>query len=216
MASMGCNKCEDLCGFRFERSYGPEDWIEGDPNSPIWIIGLNPRSTDRDDSEIGINHRSLEQIRHGFASHAKTINYFKIFERVSTTLYALLGTRVAHTDLVKCASKSWPPEGLSTDATAQVLDNCSAYLRTQIQAHRPRLLICNGADVCRFILSVLPPPPGTEDNAPNYVSSGLGEPIVVVMTGFLRRIDNFNLRRIGLEIEALARQAGISLVAGNA
>ena len=44
----------------------------------------------------------------------------------------------------------------------------------------------------------------------------MGDDVVVVMTGFLRQLDNFNLRRIGLEIEALAHQAGVSLKADDA
>lgn len=216
MASRVCNQCEPLCGFRFDRPYAPEDWIEGDPSSPIWIIGLNPRSTDLDNTESGINHRSLEQTRRGFAEHAKGVGYFKIFKRVSPALYALLGTRVAHTDLVKCASPSWPPPGTKNAVKEEVVKNCSAYLRIQIQAHWPQLLICNGADVCKFIRNMLPPPPGTADNAPNYISNGMGKPIIVVMTGFLRQLDNFNLRRIGLEIESLAHQAGVTLEGNNA
>jgi len=211
-----CTKCEPLCGFRFDRPYRPEDWIEGDPTSPIWIIGLNPRSTELDHTSTGINHRSLEETRSGFAKHAKKIGYFKIFARVSPALYSLLGTRVAHTDLVKCASSSWPPPNTSDATKSEILMNCSSYLRVQIQTHRPQLLICNGADVCRFIRTLLPPPSGTPINAPNYVSSAMGDDVVVVMTGFLRQLDNFNLRRIGLEIEALAHQAGVSLKADDA
>jgi hypothetical protein len=36
-----CSKCS-AHGLTFSRAYGVADFLEGYPDSPVWIIGLNP------------------------------------------------------------------------------------------------------------------------------------------------------------------------------
>ena len=41
-----CNKCAEY-GLKFKRQYNPDEFLEGKPNSLIWIIGLNPKKGKR-------------------------------------------------------------------------------------------------------------------------------------------------------------------------
>lgn len=41
-----CNKCAEY-GLKFKREYNPDEFLEGKPNSLIWIIGLNPKKDKR-------------------------------------------------------------------------------------------------------------------------------------------------------------------------
>ncbi len=211
-----CTKCKEVCGFSFNRPYRPEEWIEGDPLSPIWIIGLNPRTSEPKAGDLGLHDRSLDLTRNEFASHAKSIPYFKVFKRISMGIFNGLGNGVAHTDLVKCDSLSWPPTGIDQKAVDRIVENCGEYLRMQIERYRPRLLICNGTDVCRHVKRLLPPPIDASADAPHYVGSLSGQQVVVVQTGFVGRLDNFSLRRLGIEIEQLAERMGIQTLSANA
>lgn len=158
MEARTCDRCEHICGFRFERPYAPMDWIEGDPLSPIWIIGLNPRTSNSAEFQNELRTRSLKATRANFAVHAQKASYFRIFSRVSPDLYRSLGHQVAHTDLVKCESSSWPPPNVSSDDKMKIIQNCVGYLRSQIETHKPRMLICNGADTSREVRRLLPAP----------------------------------------------------------
>lgn len=199
-----CRKCVEL-GLRFCRPYLPNGFIEGDAHSPIWIIGINPK--ERVD---WIDTRSEDDLRDGFAELASKHGYFRKFRDVSERLFARIGkpNGVAHTDLVKCSSLSWPPKGASALTARQIVANCAEFLRMQIVQFKPRLLLCNGSDVCRFIRTVVQPV-AIPACATSYRGRVDGHEIDVVLSGFIGRIDNFAKRRLGQEIERIADELGL-------
>ena len=194
-----CEMCKE-CGMRFERQYKPEDYIEGDPKSPIWIIGINP-SNDTN----WLDNRSAEELKKYFLKKDDIHSYFKDFAKVSYPLFERLGTLggVAHTDVVKCSSRSFPPAGVKGKKAEHIVNNCSQFMVRQIKQHKPRLLICNGAKVSEYILDLLPPNLKTQNKQTNYWSELDGAPIRIVLSGFIGRIDDYSKRRLGLEIEEI-------------
>lgn len=213
-----CNDCSSF-GLRFERQYRPEDFIEGDPASRVWIIGLNP-AEDPD----WVDPRDKSELINYFDNPNEVHRYFRAFKIVSEELFASLGepTGTAHTDLVKCSSRSWPPKLVQTATLGagrgtafgasvggspreNIISNCSKYLAKQIENYAPDMIICNGSEVSAKIIELLPPPTDFVTNATNYVHVRplTGKPITVVLSGFIGRIDNYAKRRLGAEIESL-------------
>lgn len=183
------------------KSVEPEDWIEGDPKSPIWIIGLNPKTSTNPDVEMNL---SSDQLRNEFMKRANDVSYFRDFSRVSLKLFSALGREkgVAHTDIVKCDSAKWPPEGVSSEDVMLIEKSCANYLESQIRAHKPTLLICNGSSVSAYIKALLTPQDKSIEEAETFFKSDkYGYPIHVILSGFIGRIDNYSKRRLGKEIE---------------
>jgi uracil-DNA glycosylase len=200
-----CHRCKRY-GLTFERSYGVSEFLEGYPDSQIWIIGLNPAA------DIGWKdeERTAEHLAEDFRAIALKHPYFKDFNRVSPWLYSLLGERrgVAHTDLVKCSSKQWPPPNCTGKAVSAIVANCTPFLREQLIRYKPKMVICNGAEVCAYIKTAIPPV-DLPDRATSYRGTVDGTEIWVVLSGFIGRIDNYSRMRLGAESERLASQLGI-------
>lgn len=208
-----CSDCAPLC---LRARYCPIDFVEGDPRSPIWIVALNPASAEPD--------RSTEILRDWLIAPGASgkprkveVSYFRDLRRVSQVIYERLGERdgVAHTDLVKCPSPRW--DSLNATATdkrltaEQVIQNCGEYLKAQLLQFRPQVVICNGAPVSRFFVEWLTP--GSVDPASRKPVATLFEAEVdgwaptVVLSGFVRQMDNHARARLGREIDqVLARR----------
>ncbi len=184
----------------FERNYEPHEFIEGSPSSRIWIIGFNPAAEqDWKDSE-----RTSKELENFFSDEAMP-SYFKDFERVSPKLFKLLGQKngVAHTDLVKCSSKEWPPKTCKGAKSRNIINNCRENLIQQILTYKPSMIICNGAAISKEIEKIIPP---TEQQETYYKSIVDDVTVTVVQSGFIGRIDNFSRRRLGIEIETLLEE----------
>lgn len=194
-----CDRCEEF-GISFNRKYKPSDFIEGKLNSYIWIIGLNPGQ----EEGWGDKLRDKSDLLHYFDDLEEIHPYFKDFKKVSEKMFFKFGedNGVAHTDLVKCASKSWPPKGCKGKVNERTLiNNCSEHLKEQIVLHKPKMIICNGAPVSHKIKDILNVDRLISDTA--YESNINGITVVVVLSGFIGRIDDFSKRRLGYEIENL-------------
>lgn len=194
-----CDGCPALKKLRYEHGQygGPENFIEvrgRDPGSmkekypDIWIVGINPKVISSSDSGGG----------------PMIHPYFEVFRKVSETLGRLIDEgKVAHTDIVKCSSKKWPELGVNPSGTvSHCFDN---YLFNQIETHKPKIIICNGAPVSRAILERF----GNrcqyldDEDKNGVVSIDLGKGIrsVVVLSGYMGRLDQYSLRRIGLLVD---------------
>jgi uracil-DNA glycosylase len=196
-----CRKCFELTGMHFQRTYSPIDYLLGKRNSKIWIIGLNPYGN------IGENNttETIENLSHFIGD----ISYFKDFNNVSNRIYNLLGQEngVAHTDLVKCFSKNFPPSNLKRNELHYLICNCRNYLKDQIDLHKPKLIICNGIHVVWHVEQLIPPIK-TEDFESYYYGNLPHKPIVF-RSGFIGRIDNYSKRRLGKEIENIIDENNI-------
>ena len=198
-----CDRCSKY-GVRFERGYLPDEYLEGKPNSPVWIIGLNPANT-----EDWVDTRSVQDLETYFDDPTRVHSYFRDFKAVSEPLYDALGSDrgTAHTDLVKCSSMKFPPPGTTGKGATEIIKNCGGYLQAQIARHRPTVLVCNGAQVSKFIRSLFPPENDSADEATSYWTEVEGRKVCVVLSGFIGRIDNYSRRRLGIEIESRLAEA---------
>lgn len=187
-----CNRCAEQ-GFIFERNYAPVEFIEGALDSSIWIIGLNPK-----DEGNGSDLRDSADLARHFA-HEPLHPYFADFRTASERLFLALGKPqgTAHTDIVKCASKSFP-KGKSGSAMVR---NCSPILAEQLRRHRPRIVVCNGTQVSRFVKALLKPPASFTPAETSYWTEFEGQLVCVILSGYIGRIDNYSKRRLGIEIE---------------
>lgn len=198
-----CVKCQQY-GLRFSRNYRPEEFIEGKRDSLVWIVGLNPAA-----EQDWVDPRTTEDLENYFANLSEVHGYFKDFKSVSETLFSDFGKNggTAHTDIVKCSSKSFPPETAKGRKAAIVINNCKGFLETQLSVHKPKIIVCNGAEVSRFMLDFLPPPSNHTPVQTSYWTK-LGEAdVCVVLSGFIGRIDNYAKRRLGTEIEERLQEA---------
>lgn len=193
-----CEQCS-ASGLRFDRGYEPYEFIEGNRDARVWIIGLNP-AQDLD----WIDSRNACQLLTYFDDESKVHGYFKQFKTVSELLYNRLGKHqgVAHTDLIKCSSNCWPPEGVSSSGRNKIIENCTKHLQRQLKDFSPEIIVCNGSEVSAEIKRLLPPSDETPANATSYRHTANGRSVVVVLSGFIGRIDNYSKRRLGREIES--------------
>lgn len=189
-----CHKCKQY-GLGFNRKYSPSQFLEGKINSPVWIIGLNPKG-----SPDKVDLHSADELQNSLDGEIHS--YFNDFMTVSRGLYNLLGKDkgVAHTDIVKCYSNKFPPAGCNSKDMNVIVDNCRDYLENQIRKFTPKIIICNGAPVCKVIRSIIPPPKG--NNITSYIGNIHGGEVVVILSGFVGRIDNYAKWRLGKEIES--------------
>lgn len=191
-----CTNCEEY-GLHYNRNYPPIELIEGKVSSQIIIIGLNPKG-DKDK----IDNTTKEEIE----NFNKNYPYYKDFEKVYSPLYNLMGKEngVAHLDIVKCYCNEFPPKGSTTKQKQEIINNCCKnYLKLQIKQIKPKMIICNGADVCKIIIDLIPHKYKSEKNETYYIGIFNNIEIIVVLSGFIGRIDDYSKRRLGKEIEEL-------------
>lgn len=191
-----CSKCQEY-GLSFKRHYNPAKFLEGRTSSSVWIIGLNP-AMDQD----WVDPRNESNLNAYFDDPSTLSRYFQDFKKVSPRLYSLFGKEngIAHTDMVKCSSKKWPPDSCRGKDAKKVIGNCKDYLINQIAQYKPKMIICNGAPISHEIQTILKPIKKTETY---YITQIDKVKVIVVLSGFIGRIDNYSRRRLGLEIEAL-------------
>lgn len=212
-----CKKCSEFgLNFRATSIESPSNYIEGNPKGLIWIVGLNP-SNDIGHTET----RSLEEFKNFDPS---CHSYFSVFKKVLPSLYnnwTSLNSTIAHTDLVKCFSRSFPPQTnlknrKQSELKKGIVSNCKPYLIEQILKSKPKLLICNGSPVCWQMLENFPPEIDEDwRTITSYEAKLAGEGgehrFWIVLSGFIGRIDDRNKIRLGREIEEIVNKLKIKL-----
>ena len=212
-----CDKCSKF-GLQFKsENIEPNEYIEGNPYADIWIVGLNPKN------DIGhVEMRTIEDFKN-FDPDCHP--YFSDFKKASNILYQNWKSNksnIAHTDIVKCFSNSFPPkieiEGKERKTKVdQIVNNCIEHLQNQIKAGKPRMIICNGSIVSWEMIRLFPPK--VKDYDPKTLTSyktsqnidGKEYNFWVVLSGFIGRIDDRNKRRLGREIEEILTKESIEL-----
>ncbi|PQJ74762.1 uracil-DNA glycosylase family protein [Polaribacter gangjinensis] len=211
-----CNKCSKF-GLEYNNSNlnSPSDFIEGNLDAKVWIIGLNPKTNQNE-----IFDPSFDDLRNFKPSNH---SYFKDFKKVSNKLYEnweSKNSKIAHTDLVKCGSASFPPahpvtsKKLSNKETNVIINNCFEHLKNQLLIHKPLLLICNGSYTSESIFNFFSPDDlsiKSIKSVGSYKSTFEGHTFTIVLSGFIGRIDDWSKRRLGLEIENAIDNLGIKL-----
>jgi len=192
-----CRKCKQW-GLEFSRNYRPEEFIEGNPKAPVWLIGINPKNKTGFQDKRTTN--DLKRYFRGNDIHP----YFHDFETVSQKICENFGNKVAHTDLIKCFSPKWPLYR-NFDKNA-IIKNCSEYLICQIKKYMPKIIICNGADVSKYFtkaFNIL------DQNETSAIINVEGNDVVILFSGFIGRIDNYSKKRLGKEFERIASERNV-------
>ena len=208
-----CRKCEKY-GLSFLRHYKPTEYAEGNPESDIWLIGLNPKG-DRSTKD----KRTTSQLRAYFMQDAID-STFESFIGVSERLYMRMrsaGKGVCHTDLFKCYSEGsvWKVREEWVNNVREICENCSEHLSAQIDRHSSsiKMILCNGTKVVSAVKKTLIACGFVRVNdqftSAEYARDDLH--LFVINSGFIGRIDNFAKRRLGMEIEQIAEKAGVQL-----
>lgn len=205
-----CDKCKAYgLEFRAKRDISPVNVIDGNVNADILIVGLSPKG------KIGhIEERSLSDF---VDFNPNGHSYFRDFRKVSEKLYLnweKQNRNIAHTDLVKCFSETFPPENETQKKVSQriIVDNCVGFLKKQILAIKPKIIICNGSAVCWEMIRMIPPKQLKNlDSLTSYCVEIDNHKFWVVLSGFIGRIDNRNKRRLGMEIEKIIEQESIKI-----
>lgn len=201
-----CSKCSKF-GLEYKNTHlnSPTDFIEGNLEAKIWIIGLNPKT-----NKNQIFDPSFSDLRN---FNPNQHNYFKDFKKVSKKLYEnweSQNSKIAHTDLVKCGSSEFPPshtvtsKKLSNKETKEIISNCFEHLKNQIVEHKPVLLICNGSFTSESISNYFVPDDKSIDLSQKigcYKSTYNQHTFTIILSGFIGRIDDWSKRRLGIEIE---------------
>lgn len=201
-----CNQCQNF-GLCFDRiNYLPVDFIEGNKKAPIWIIGLNPKKPNEEEINTYRNESKndlLMRFKKSFHS------YFNDFKKVNPKIYeGLITGNVAHTDLVKCWSDDWNYKN-----SKEIIKNCLPYLKEQLNEHNNtlKMIVCNGAQVSEYIKKIIPIESTEEIKPTSYVGLLNGKKIIIVLSGFIGRIDDYSKRRLGEEIQMLINKYKIDL-----
>lgn len=144
-----------IVGPRGSYKHKPMDYIEGNKDADIWIVGLNPKlKGKKDDTEVFVleenqlwDRDSTDLIKDLTAG---THSYFTSFKRVSHILWEKrinnkeYIANFAHTDLVCCSTPSFPSKG----GKKKIINHCKGYLVEKIKEHQPKLIIGHGIDSC--------------------------------------------------------------------
>ncbi|KQC12005.1 MAG: hypothetical protein APR63_11875 [Desulfuromonas sp. SDB] len=215
---INCSKCKKFgLEFRSKHNITPLDFIEGDIKSDIWIIGLNPKN------KVGyIEDRNKKDFQ---IFNPNRHPYFKSFKKMSKKLYENWESKnnyIAHTDLVKCFSNSFPPKiknnsGKKSERINNIVENCFEILKKQIYEGKPKLIICNGSPVSKIMIENFPPKQNNIDEEvltsykTEIIINNVKHNIWIVLSGFIGRIDDRNKRRLGIEIEEILKKEKICI-----
>ncbi|MES2352900.1 MAG: uracil-DNA glycosylase family protein [Pseudomonadota bacterium] len=122
-------------------AFDPTTAVEGDPNSPIWIVALNPK-TEEEDHVSGGNNPITWKDTNPSAPHFMRLQgilgpdwYPKLFQPKG----------IAHTDIVKCGSPAF------TLIEANAVPVCHEFFLAQIKKHKPKLLLVLSSYAARII-----------------------------------------------------------------
>ncbi|WP_431490263.1 hypothetical protein [Lewinella sp.] len=156
-----CNKAvkhdisSELQGeFVFQRQYSPEEYLWGLKSSKLLYIGVNPYS-----KKIGYNDTySLSILEKGPGLNS----YFSVLKKWIPNLHDDIGLEggVAHTDLVRCYSSTFPLKWMKIKDFDLVFRNCRTYLRGQIEEMSKinlKFIIVSGRHPCWHVLDMFFP-----------------------------------------------------------
>lgn len=219
MNNIKCDKCKELGLTFYAEHIKPEEYIEGNKDGKIWIIGLNPKG------DILTADTPEKRSKNDFANFdPDSYSYFRDFKKVSSKLYENWKSTkniIAHTDLVKCFSQKFPPVVNDNYIDAEkIITNCNEHLHSQINNHKPLVIICNGTNVCREMIKFFPPidlkEPLNSLTSYKYIPPQNGKndakhSFWIILSGFIGRIDDRNKRRLGKEIESILKAEKITL-----
>jgi uracil-DNA glycosylase len=143
-----CEKCEDLGVKRIPDKGLVPEFMVGNIEAKIWVVGLNPKLRKRQD---GIMDPNDSKYFESYLKRSYTFDFnYGYFKRIKDHVFPedwKWGEDVAHVDLVKC-----PSRGIDK-SFEKAKDNCCDYLERQIKLLKPKLIIANGIAVSKWFKS---------------------------------------------------------------
>lgn len=179
----------------------PPVFMVGNPESKVWVVGLNPAMPQDNLQRTFDENRKYEEEYFSGNVHGY---YKKNFRHVfgEDCLEKFKRGDIASLDLVKCHSKKYK-------GNKEIEDRCGEFLEKQIEVFKSRLIICNGAPVCRWFegkyKEQIKNNIDTEKITKADLKTPTGHEFTVIFSGFIGRIDNYAKRRLGIEIDAVLK-----------
>ena len=188
-----CKRCEQ---FLADRSKGIRPiFMEGNFGGKIWVVGLNPKLEREgevlNDFDSYITKWQNSEFRHPFFKKVQ----FIFPEGVKW------GRDVAHVDLVKCATK-----GINKDF-GKLVSKCGHFLKRQIRAAKPKLIIADGIPVCQWFKNQKWGE--AKQNDTSILFSFDDFETLVVLSGFIGRIDQYSKARLKQEFQRAIEELGL-------
>jgi len=194
-------KCEKCKGLDVSINRTPDtglvpEFMVGNFEAKIWVVGLNPKLRKEHDGIM--NHNDSKD----FESYFKRICNFDdfddgYFKRIKDHVFLedwKWGENVAHVDLVKCASR-----GIDK-SFEKAKDKCCDYLERQIKLLKPKLIIANGIPVSKWFKS------RKEQKKVTNTSILLkfnGFETFVVLSGFISQMDRCSMARLREDLKRI-------------
>jgi uracil-DNA glycosylase len=193
-----CEKCEDLGVKRIPDKGLVPEFMVGNFEAKIWIVGLNPKLRKRQDGIMDPKDSKK------FDRYFKRIPNFddfgySYFKRIKDHVFLEdweWGRDVAYVDLVKCASRE------IDKSFEKAKDNCGDYLERQIKLLKPKLIIANGIAVSKWFKS--------QKEQKNVTNTSIllkfnGFETIVVLSGFIGRMDRCSMARLREDIKRIKK-----------
>jgi uracil-DNA glycosylase len=189
-------KCKDFVVNRTPDKGLVPEFMVGNFDAKIWVVGLNPKLRKQDDIMNPNDSKNFE-------SYFKRIRTFDFdlpyFNRIKDHVFLEKwewGKDVAHVDLVKCAS-------IKIDKSFEkAKDNCGDYLEGQIKLLKPKLIIANGIPVSKWFKSRK-----EQEEVPNtgILLKFNGFETLVVLSGFIGQMDRCSMARLREDIKRIKK-----------
>lgn len=148
--------------FSYSANYLPKDFYWGKLSSKVLYIGLNPYG----ENIGGNNYSTIETLRQGPGLNS----YFGTIQKWVPYLFEGIGKEqgVAFSDLVKCASRTFPLKGMKVTEFDTVFRNCRTHLQTLINEmvqQNLETIIVSGIHPCWHMLDMYFPEKDNSDKA---------------------------------------------------
>lgn len=192
-----CETCKDLGVNRIPHKGLVPEFLVGNFEAKIWVVGLNPKLRKRQGGIIDPNDSE------DFESYLKRSYTFDFnngyFKRIKDHVFLEdweWGRDVAHVDLVKCASRE------IDKSFEKAKDNCGDYLERQIKLLKPKLIIANGIAVSKWFKSQKEQK--KETNTIIRLKFN-GFETFVVLSGFIGQMDRCSMARLREDIKRIKK-----------
>lgn len=185
---MKCEKCKVLVpGMCLNGSYQPAEYLFGQWDAQVLIVGINPRG------EIGEQGLWTEEhFRNWDIDHSHARRYFSRFKLLFQGFEGQINKSagIAYTDLFKCFSKRFPPEGIENkkdipEIVRSMSDNCLPYFVNQISKMPNLKFILGHGEIVRLNLSWHLA--GRDDHPAEFITTLIRPGIQVYCTKFIHQ-----------------------------
>jgi hypothetical protein len=181
-----------------EPSFSPQEAVEGDPRSPIWIVSLNPKTGLP--APGGPNPMT-------WGEPDPSARYFRQVRSAVGADWAPALLReggLAHTDVVKCGSPSF-------DDTARLaVGTCSVFLIEQLRRYTPRVLLVLSSPAAAIVAGAAGFPKDATEGIWD-LGGGDGAECNVVLGGYAAPMqDRYSRLRLRRDFVAACERAGLN------